>query len=308
MAIVLVIDDSPDIHSLLEVRLRPEGVELRHAFDAEDGLRKAVELQPDLVLLDIDLPLITGLEVCQRLKADARTAGLQVIFLSGAHEVWTKVQGFDLGAIDYVTKPFDAAELRARVRSALRLKRFQDLLAMKAQVDGLTGVYNRAHMNQRLTEEVARSIRYRNVFTLVLTDLDHFKSINDRFGHPFGDTVLQAFADLLTRAVRATDVVCRYGGEEFALIFPETTPEGTVHVIDRVRRSLGELGLCPKGEVLRVTASWGVASSAMAHPGALTGPALIEMADQALYEAKHAGRNCARMWHRPIERLAAVCG
>jgi len=307
MPTVLVIDDSPDIHRLLDARLRPEGVDLRGAYDAEEGLRKAAELQPDLILLDISLPGFTGFEVCKRLKEDPRTAGLHVIFLSGAHEVWTKVQGFDLGAIDYVTKPFDAAELRARVRSALRMKKFQDLLAAKAQVDGLTGVYNRLHLDQRLTEEVARSARYGNVFALLMADLDHFKGINDEFGHPFGDLVLQSFADVLTRSVRSTDVVCRYGGEEFALILPETDADGAIRLIERVRSGMRELELRPRGRAITVTASWGIATSAMLERAKLTAPSLLEMADQGLYEAKRAGRNCARMWQSvPVRNLAQV--
>src|SRR5258708_12940716 len=117
---VLAIDDSPDVHRLLDVRLRPEGLILHHALNAEEGLNRARELLPDLILLDVDLPLVTGFEVCQRLKEDPATSPIPIIFLTGASEVYTKVQGFDLGAIDYVIKPFEPAELRPRVRPPLR--------------------------------------------------------------------------------------------------------------------------------------------------------------------------------------------
>ena len=151
---VLVIDDSPDVHRLLEVRLRPEGLILHCALSAEEGLAKARDAKPDLILLDVDLPLMTGFEVCQKLKEDSTLAQVPVIFLTGASEVHTKVQGFDLGAVDYVTKPFEPAELRARVRAALRTKRYHDLLSARSHVDGLTGVWNRSYFNQRFGEEV----------------------------------------------------------------------------------------------------------------------------------------------------------
>src|SRR5450631_822939 len=143
MSTVLAIDDSPDIHRLLDVRLKPEGLVVHHALDAQDGLAQASRIQPDLILLDVDLPLITGFEVCRKLKDDPALAHVPIIFLTGATDVYTKVQGFDLGAVDYVTKPFEPAELRARVRAALRTKRFHDILAARSHIDGLTGIWNR---------------------------------------------------------------------------------------------------------------------------------------------------------------------
>ena len=214
---VLAIDDSPDIHRLLEVRLRPEGLVLHHALSADEGLAKAIALKPDLILLDVHLPLLSGFEVCHRLKSDPVTAGIPVIFLTGASAVQTKVQGFDLGAVDYVVKPFEPAELRARVRAALRTKRFQDLLAARSHVDGLTGVWNRTYFDQRFGDEIAAAKRYGRVVSLIMLDLDHFKGHNDSFGHPFGDQVLQAVGDILHAVLRSTDAPCRFGGEEFAL-------------------------------------------------------------------------------------------
>ena len=215
---VLAIDDSPDIHQLLDVRLRPEGILLHHALSADEGLEKALHVKPDLILLDVDLPVLSGFEVCQRLKNDPATASIPIIFLTGASEVRTKVHGFDLGAVDYVVKPFDPAELRARVRAALRTKRFLDLLATRSHVDGLTGVWNRTYFNQRFGEEMSAATRYGRAVALVMLDLDHFKGHNDSFGHPFGDQVLQAVGDVLHTCLRTTDAPCRFGGEEFALI------------------------------------------------------------------------------------------
>lgn len=293
---ILAIDDSADIHELLAVRLRPEGVTLHQALDAQEGLNKAIELQPDLILLDLDLPGVTGFEVCRQLKADPRTAALQVIFLTGTCEVDSKVRGFDMGAIDYVTKPFDAAELRARVRSALRTKRLQDLLANRAQIDGLTGIYNRAHFNTRLHEVVQMCIRHARPFSLVMADLDHFKKVNDTYGHPVGDTVLQVFAEVLSQVSRTSDHVCRYGGEEFALILPDSRAAEAMFVIERAQRKLSELDLRQHNGPLKITASWGLTDSTLAQIEELVPALLLKRADAALYEAKRAGRNCARAW------------
>jgi diguanylate cyclase (GGDEF)-like protein len=288
---VLAIDDSPDIHRLLDVRLRPEGLAIHHALDAQDGLAQALRLIPDLILLDVDMPVITGFELCRQLKEHASLAQIPVIFLTGASEVYTKVQGFDLGAIDYVTKPFEPAELRARVRAALRTKRYHDLLSARSNVDGLTAIWNRSYFNQRLGEEVAAARRYARVLSLVMLDVDHFKSLNDEYGHPFGDQVLQRVGELLHTMLRATDAPCRYGGEEFGLILSETDHEGAVTTAERIRVALSALTFRPKDRPIRVTASFGIAASTILAQDKLDAAHLVMAADDALYEAKKTGRD-----------------
>jgi diguanylate cyclase (GGDEF)-like protein len=288
---VLAIDDSPDVHHLLDVRLRPEGLILHHALDAMQGLAMAIDLHPDLILLDVDLPLITGFEVCQKLKDDPVTAQIPVIFLTGAAEVYAKVQGFDLGAVDYVTKPFEPAELRARVRAALRTKRFHDILAARSHIDGLTGIWNRSYFTQRMGEECSAAKRYGRTVSLILLDIDHFKSLNDAHGHPFGDLVLQTFGDLFNSFLRATDAPCRFGGEEFAFILTETDLDGAMVTAERLRVEISEAPFQPKTGRLQVTASLGVACSDMFDKGAVTVSAIVTAADDALYRAKHEGRN-----------------
>jgi two-component system cell cycle response regulator len=288
---VLAIDDSPDVHRLLDVRLRPEALVLHHALDAEEGLAKARDLRPDLILLDVDLPLVTGFEVCQQLKDDPNTAQIPIIFLTGAADVYTKVQGFDLGAVDYVLKPFDPAELRARVRAALRTKRFHDLLSARSHVDGLTGIWNRSYFNQRFGEEISAAQRYGRTISLIMLDLDHFKGMNDSFGHPFGDQVLQAVGDVLHTFLRTTDAPCRYGGEEFALILTETNEEGAMITAERVRLQIAQLAFRPKDRHVEVTASLGVACSTLFDKRALSVTRMVAVADEALYQAKHDGRN-----------------
>jgi diguanylate cyclase (GGDEF)-like protein len=288
---VLAIDDSPDVHRLLDVRLKLEGLILHHALDAEAGLAMAREVRPDLILLDVDLPTLTGFEVCQRLKVDPATAQIPIIFLTGATEVHTKVQGFDLGAVDYVTKPFEPAELRARVRAALRTKRYHDLLAARSNVDGLTGVWNRSYFNQRMGDEVSAAVRYGRTVSLIMLDVDNFKSLNDSYGHPFGDRVLEDLGELLHTLLRTTDAPCRYGGEEFALILSETNEAGAQISAERLRERLAECPFRPGDKHVKVTASLGIACSTLFEPKELTVSRMVTVADDALYRAKAEGRN-----------------
>lgn len=287
---VLIIDDSPEIHALLTSRLKPEGLTLHHCLDAQDGLIRAREIRPDLILLDIEMPGISGFAACALLKAEPLTADVPIIFVTGAVEVATKVKAFDLGAVDYVTKPFEPAELRARVRAALRTKRLQDLLALTASTDALTGLKNRAHFERRIEEEMTASRRYGRRVSLILFDLDHFKTINDTFGHPAGDRVLQSVGEVVAGAVRSADAPCRYGGEEFAVILPETALVEAYVVVQRMQTRIRELTF-PQPEI-HVTASFGITSSE--RPPGKAGAStehLIETADRALYAAKNGGRD-----------------
>ena len=297
VACVLAVDDSPDVLELLEVRLRPEGLHLVTATSYDAGLAMAREALPDLILLDVDMPEHSGLDLCRRLKENPVTANIPVIFLTGSSDVDTKVHGFDLGAVDYVTKPFHPAELRARVRAALRMKRAQDLLTQRAQVDALTGLRNRAYLDERLAAEVAGSARSGRPLSLVMVDLDHFKRLNDDFGHPFGDLVLQRVGDFLARSVRPCDVACRYGGEELAIILTDTSTAGAHAVAERIRSQIRELDLAPRGKPVTVTASFGIAEvqEVAKCGGEVRASALLAAADAALYTAKREGRDCVRL-------------
>jgi two-component system, cell cycle response regulator len=285
---VLAIDDSDLVHRLLRARLRHERIDLHSVHTADEGIAAAKKLQPEVILLDIDLEDLDGFEVLARLKADPITRDIAVIFVSASNETMDRVRGLDLGAVDFVGKPFDVGELKARVRSALRMQRLVKMLAQRAQLDGLTGLWNRAYLDDRLEAETASAIRYGNSLSLVLCDLDRFKSLNDSYGHPFGDEVLERTAGILGSG-RSPDVACRYGGEEFALIAPGTDLMETMEVAERHRVRISEIQWTDRPGV-RISASFGVADLSCIS-GAPTPEKLIAAADQALYRAKKAGRN-----------------
>jgi diguanylate cyclase (GGDEF)-like protein len=296
---VLAIDDSPEIHQLLKFRLRNLDVELAHADCGFDGFDQALAVNPDLILLDVMMPDASGFDICRKLKTTTQTRNIPVIFLTGASDVDQKVLGFDVGAVDYIQKPLDSVELNTRVRAALRTKRFQDRLAQSAMIDGLTGLWNRAHFDQRIHEEVAAALRYDRPMSLIMMDVDKFKNLNDNHGHLFGDEVLQVVGDVLQDSVRTSDWPCRYGGEEFGLILRETDLDGAIIMAERIRKEIGSLQLHNKAQLVPVTSSFGVVSSTLCmNPCDLSSKWMIGSADRALYAAKEGGRNCVRTAER----------
>lgn len=286
--LVLAIDDSPDVVRLLQVRLKSEAVEFASASSGLEGIELARRLRPAVILLDIEMPGTDGLEILRMLKESPDTVQTPVIMLSGLSSAHDKVTAFDLGAADYVTKPFDIAELRVRVRAAIRTFTLFQMLAQRAQIDGLTGLWNRSHFDRRLVEEVSRHARHASPLALAMLDVDRFKHVNDSFGHPAGDAVLAGVGSLLRKIVRDSDVPCRYGGEEFALLMPDTTPEDAAAVCERVRQMLEQV-TWPRHPEHNVTISIGIAGAAKATQ--LAPEAWVERADRNLYAAKSGGPN-----------------
>jgi diguanylate cyclase (GGDEF)-like protein len=283
---VLVIDDSPSIHALLKARLTAEPIELLFAGDGEQGLKMAASLLPDVILLDIDMPEPDGLEVCRRLKADERTNPIPVIFLTGETSTEQKIRGLELGATDYITKPFDAAELRARIRATLRAKYLMDLLSRKALLDGLTGLWNRVYFESRLCSELALIRNTGRPLSCLMIDLDRFKQLNDEYGHLFGDDVLKGMGRILGEICRPEDVVCRYGGEEFVILCPSLSSHQAAQFAEQIRSAVQSQIWSHNGKPVAVTCSIGVADLRHTPP-----PTVVELADQALYHAKSSGRN-----------------
>ena len=284
---IVVIDDSPDALTLAKARLAKESVDILCADGGRAGLDMIEKESPDLILLDVDMPDMSGFDVCRILKNDTELQTIPIIFLSGSGGPQDKVRGLDLGAVDFVTKPFDAFELRARVRAALRTKRLQDLLTMYAQLDPLTELMNRRGMNKRLAQEWERVRRHGGTLSFAMADVDHFKQVNDTYGHSVGDRVLQHVSKTLISQCRQVDLPMRYGGEEFAIIIPDETAQSAWNLLQRCREHIANTRIAAGDSQVGVTMSFGVADSS----GITSLDELIDAADHALYRAKQGGRN-----------------
>jgi two-component system, cell cycle response regulator len=284
---VLIIDDDPDALEVAKARLTKEGLDIVCVQGGVLGLKAARHEDPDLILLDLDMPDISGFDVCRSLKADTELCMIPVLFLSGSTTPDDKIAGLDLGAVDYVTKPFDAFELRARVRAALRTKHLQDMLFEHAHIDPLTGLPNRRALMERLQQEWARIERHGGHLSFVMADIDGFKDVNDRFGHHVGDKILQEVAGAIAGQCRENDLAARFGGDEFTIVVPSEAALTAAHLAERCRHEIAKACVVIQHETIAVTASFGVADS----EGVSSLGVLMTRADEALYRAKQAGRN-----------------
>ncbi len=292
---VLIIDDSQLVHAMLDDALADEDIENVHAFDAEEGYWYAKRTQPDAILLDVRMPGTSGFELCKMLKGDTETSQIPVIFLSSIQDSPNKVHGLDLGAMDFISKPFEEADLKARVRVALRIKSLVDQLSSIGQVDALTGLRNRLYFDEQLSRQILAWKSHGGDLSLLMLDVDHFKKLNDNYGHLFGDRVLQGISRSIRNSLRASDVACRYGGEEIVVIMPQTDVAHATEIAERVRKSIANLTFNHRGEVVNVTISGGVACTpGIASPRMVAPHDLIHAADEALYKAKSEGRNQIR--------------
>jgi two-component system cell cycle response regulator len=296
VARILIIDDSRVIMHVAQNFLNRIGHEVLSAQDGLEGLRLAQSQVPDLVLLDLVLPQMDGYEVCQKLKQEEQTRHIPVIMLTSKSEPGDKVRGLESGAVDYVTKPFDEAELLARVNIHLRIKELYEALQEKnrqlqelANRDGLTGLYNHRYFYEQLAQDFLRAKRYHEPLSCLLFDIDFFKRCNDTYGHKIGDCVLQTVAGLIQRSIRDSDIAARYGGEEFAVILYHTPVGGAVQAAERIRLAVKDGRFSKENDAFQITISAGVAS--YPHSQIIDPSTLIEHADQALYTAKQQGRD-----------------
>ena len=300
---ILIVDDHEDNVELLRARLESWGYTVDAAMDGSEALRQVEGNPPDLILLDVMMPTIDGMEVARRVKANTELPFIPIIMQTALDTTEDKVEGLEAGADDYITKPIDFAELKARMRSMLRIKRLQEALEERerqlleanerlrymSQTDGLTGLDNRRHLEERLDEMFSHAKRLNEPFSCVMCDLDRFKSVNDTYGHQAGDAVLRQLAGILTGAVREVDRVGRYGGEEFMLLLPGTVLDAAVTFAERVRKHVEAHTFTFDGGTLQRTVSFGVA--AWPHPRIANCDSLVKAADDALYVAKETGRN-----------------
>ena len=290
---VLIVDDQPTNVQALAALLKND-YRVLVANCGERALQVAKgENPPDLILLDIQMPGMDGYEICGDLKADPITSRIPVIFVTAKDSVEDEAKGFDVGAVDYISKPYHPAIVRARVQTHMTLKLKTDLLEEIALLDGLTGIPNRRNFDQALEREQGSALRRRQPLSVVMMDIDHFKGYNDHYGHGAGDACLKRVAAALGRSVeRSTDMVARYGGEEFVALLPDTDAKGAKAVADRFGASVKALAITHEYSSAAdvVTLSLGVATCDPAtEPEAME--QLLKRADEALYRAKTLGRD-----------------
>jgi two-component system cell cycle response regulator len=306
---VLLIDDDPAIVRLLSRVIRGAGFEVVDCATGAEGLAVIEGNEWELCLLDRALPDMDGIEICRHIKEDVRFDARQVIMLSGYDSLEARVEALNLGADDYITKPFHPTEVLARINAARRVVEMQQQLVEMAKRleelsgrDDLTGVFNRRHFSSTLDRSFAHSSRHARQLSVAMIDIDNFKNINDSFGHHAGDTVLAEVARRFAKVVRASDYVARYGGEEFVVLLPETQLGDALQFSERLREVIASAPVTIEGRELPVTVSVGAAS--LAHSGFGSPREMIVAADQALYRAKRNGRNRVEAERRKSQRPA----
>jgi two-component system cell cycle response regulator len=291
--LVLIAESVETTRTALQRRLAGRGYRVTGAGDGEQALALVARAVPDVVLLDHALPGTGGMAVLDRLRADDELAAVPVIMLTESADPQLPVEALRRGAHDCMRRPFEPAELEARVMAAVRVKRLHDALvdanrrlAAQALTDDLTGLANRRHGGRQLQREVALAVRHGRLLALARVDVDHFKAINDTYGHQAGDAVLAEVARRLAAAVRGGDELARWGGDEFAAIQLGTDRHGALRAAARLRAAVAVAPVAIAGGELPVTVSVG-----WAHWVGDTPDDLLARADRALYRAKHAGRN-----------------
>lgn len=324
---ILVVDDTLANVQLLSRMLTEQGYKVRKVLNGPMALMGVQTAPPDLILLDVNMPEMNGYEVCQSLKANQATQDIPIIFISALNEVAEKVKAFSVGGVDYITKPFQLAEVLARIENQLMLRELQRqlqtqnlLLRKKIQeheqtvqeleqakialqqanqelqrlaiIDDLTQVANRRHFYHYLSQVWQRSVQMQSHLSLLLCDVDHFKPYNDAYGHQMGDYCLRQVAKAIQTTVRrSSDLVARYGGEEFAIILFDTSAEKAGYLASEMQKNLQILQVShPNSTVSNfVTLSIGIAT--ITPHSEQTPEGLIAVADRALYSAKEQGRN-----------------
>ncbi|PTS93470.1 diguanylate cyclase response regulator [Pseudomonas sp. HMWF006] len=287
--LLLVDDQATNIRILHE--LFRENCDVFMATSGQQAIEMCQDQAPDLILLDVVMDGIDGHEVCRRLKANPETQNIPIIFITGNQQEADEIQGFELGAVDFISKPVNPTIVKARVRTHLTLKLQNDLLRSMALMDGLTGVANRRKFDQEISADWRQCFREQKPLSLILVDVDFFKRYNDHYGHQAGDSCLISIAQALSECVkRPYDLVARYGGEEFACVLPKTDHMGAFEIAERMLAHVRALRIDHVASDLDcvVTISLGVAT--VTPMGDLELNGLINEADKRLYEAKESGR------------------
>jgi len=295
---VLIVDDSENVRDLI-IRTLREAALFDHYYQASDGIegiKSLISTKVDLIICDLEMPRMDGFKFMSMVNSRHDLRDIPIIMLTGREDRDLKIKGLEQGACDYVTKPFDAGELVARVKVQLKIKALQDELKKSnerlkelSNTDPLTNLFNRRYLTKALNSELLRAERTGDCLSLIILDIDHFKKVNDTYGHQNGDLVLSVIAAEAQTHLRCYDIAARYGGEEFVLVLPGTSLTGGMEVAERLREEIEALSFAPPMDKLSLTISLGVAH----FPSPLVDDmeSLIRQADEALYRAKQKGRN-----------------
>jgi diguanylate cyclase (GGDEF)-like protein len=293
---ILVVDDNELIRKLATKLLSKKSFAVTTATNGKEAIELTHINNPDVILLDVMMPEMDGFECCRRLKNDETTMDIPVILVSSNTETIDKIKGFEIGAADYIVKPFDYGELIARVSTQIKMKNLLDELGTKnalleelVKKDSLTGLYNHRYFHEHLAAVFDISMRTKKSLSCLVCDVDLFKSINDMYGHQAGDEILKTLAAIFKNIIGTDDVACRYGGDEFAFILPNSNSRDAIALSERIRHCIEKKDFTSGDTSIPVTISMGVASIQDNH--VMTHIELISFADEALYVAKQAGRN-----------------
>lgn len=296
---LLLVEDEPTQRMVLERLLRRAGYVVDTATSGEEALNKITGAEYQILLTDWDMPGMDGATLCRRVRAADLPNYLYILLLTGHTSIEDVVAGLDAGADDYLRKPANEAELIARLNSGQRIVRLEQSLReanarieLLSNTDPLVRAFNRRYLGDQLEREAEYARRHRSPLALVMTDIDHFKSINDKHGHRVGDEVLQGFVDRVRTLIRpGGDWIARYGGEEFAIVLLHADVTAAAAAAERIRAACAEKPLVTSAGLLTVTASFGAAALDLAAPAGGAIDAMLRAADAALYKSKHAGRN-----------------
>lgn len=322
---ILVVDDDPVSCTLIKKFLTKAGFEVATAANGSDALNLCEQRFFPIVLTDWMMPHIDGIQLCQSIRKKETDNYVYLVLITSRRSKDDIISGLESGADDYLIKPVNQAELLARINSGIRVLELEESLKGAHQeirqlsiTDALTGCYNRVYLNEHFEQELGRSMRYHQPLSVIMADIDHFKSVNDTYGHQVGDGVLKMFAQILRCATRESiDWIVRYGGEEFLIVLPETGCEGTIVMAERLRRLISQTIFTVGDLRLEVTASFGGACACfnMKQDRDIAMADLIEHADTELYQCKNSGRNRSSVsqmaplqWEylNPIDQMSRV--